>query len=142
MRKAGLPVRKDWVFPGDHSMDAGLRAAESFLALDDRPTALFCANDESMIGFLSRSRASGIECPRDISVVGFDDINIAENYWPPLTTMRQPRNDLGRIATATLLDILEGATRPNLGLRIVLPSQLIVRGSTAVAPAHQRSVVS
>lgn len=140
MRKASLPIRQDWLFPGDHSMVAGVDAGDRFLALSDRPTALFCANDESMIGFLSRTRAHGIECPRDISLVGFDDINIAENYWPPLTTMRQPRNELGRVATATLIDILEGTAPSGEGLRIVLPSELIVRGSTAPLPATRQAV--
>lgn len=140
MRKAGLPTRPDWYFPGDHTMACGIRAADSYLALEDRPTALFCANDESMIGFLSRSRAHGIECPRDISLIGFDDINIAENYWPPLTTMRQPRHELGRVATATLLDILDGTTRPNQGLHVILPSQLIIRGSTAACSSHRKAV--
>lgn len=140
MRKAGLPIRQDWLFPGDHSMSAGTQAADRLASLQERPTALFCANDESLIGFLSRSRTYGIECPRDISVVGFDDINIAENFWPALTTMRQPRSELGRVATATLLDILDGTTRADLGRRIVLPSELIVRGSTAALPAHRRVV--
>lgn len=135
MEKAGLKIRSDWLFPGDHTMEAGIQAADRFSTLNDRPTALFCANDESMIGFLSRGRVHGIECPRDVSVVGFDDISIAANYWPPLTTMRQPRSDLGRVATGTLIDILEGNIDPERGLQIVLPSQLIVRGSTA--PARQ-----
>jgi LacI family repressor for deo operon, udp, cdd, tsx, nupC, and nupG len=64
--------------------------------------------------------------------VGFDDIWVAANYWPPLTTIRQPRQDLGRVATAALLDLLESGTgSANEGIRITLPSELIVRGSTA-----------
>jgi LacI family repressor for deo operon, udp, cdd, tsx, nupC, and nupG len=72
-------------------------------------------------------------------VVGFDDIWIAANYWPPLTTIRQPRQDLGRVATATQLDILEiGAASSGEGLRITHPSELIIRGSTAAPPLHLR----
>jgi len=139
MCKAGLPFPEDWQFPGDHTLEAGIRAADRFIALENRPTALFCANDESMIGFLARCREYGIECPRDVSVVGFDDINIASCYWPPLTTMRQPRYQLGRVTTATLLDIIDGTTNPDSGLRIVLPSELIVRGSTASPRPRSRA---
>ncbi|HEY4200206.1 MAG TPA: LacI family DNA-binding transcriptional regulator [Devosiaceae bacterium] len=131
MREAGLAIRPEWVFPGDHSMLAGEAAGEAFAALSHRPSAVFCANDEMMIGFLARIRDHGLDCPRDVSLVGFDDISITENYWPPLTTVRQPRRDLGRVATATLLDILEGTARPSDSLRIVLPSELIIRRSTA-----------
>ena len=137
MRAADLPIRPEWVFPGDHTMEAGVAAADAFAGLRERPTAVFCANDESMIGFLSRLREHGLKCPRDVSVVGFDDIWVAATYWPPLTTIRQPRQDLGRVATATLLDQLEGQGPASEGVRITLPSELIVRGSTA--PPRMRS---
>jgi LacI family repressor for deo operon, udp, cdd, tsx, nupC, and nupG len=139
MCAAGISVRADWVFPGDHSMESGIAAAERFIALGERPTAMFCANDESMIGFIARLREHGLHCPRDISLIGFDDISIAANYAPPLTTMRQPRQDLGRIATATLLDILEGTAPASASIRITLPSELVVRASTAPPRAESRT---
>lgn len=128
---AGLSVRPDWVFPGGFSMESGWAAAQLFMALEDRPGAVFAANDESAIGFLSGLRQHGIECPRDISLVGFDDLAIASHVWPRLTTMRQPREALGRIAAGALIDLVEGAPRSRVPMHMVLSSELIVRGTTA-----------
>lgn len=136
MQQEGHPVPAEWVFRGNFEMASGFAAAARFVSLAERPTAMFAANDESAIGFLSGLRQHGIECPRDISVVSFDDLSVAAHYTPPLTTMRQPRETLGRLAAEMLIDILEG-TEPQRGpLRIVLNSELIVRESTG-HPAPQ-----
>jgi LacI family repressor for deo operon, udp, cdd, tsx, nupC, and nupG len=132
MARAGLPVRDDWLVEGDYSMVSGTAAAETLLARGKLPTAVFAANDEMAIGFLSALRDRDILCPRDISLVGFDDIAIATHYWPRLTTMRQPREQIGRLVTESLIDILEGNTAPDAPRRIVLRSELIVRESTSV----------
>ena len=136
---AGLSVRPEWVFEGDFGMDRGLAAADRFVALGERPTAIFAANDETAIGFMSGLRRHGVECPRDVSVVGFDDLAVAPHFWPPLTTMRQPREALGRLAAEALIDLIEGQPRSRVPPRIVLSSEIIVRGSTArlVATAGQ-----
>jgi LacI family repressor for deo operon, udp, cdd, tsx, nupC, and nupG len=126
-----LEVRDDWIFPGDYTMEAGRAAARHLSGLKEMPTAVFAANDEMAIGLISALRKGGIECPRDISVMGFDDISISENYAPPLTTMRQPREQIGRIATETLINILEGSMASHDPVRVVLQSELIVRDSTA-----------
>lgn len=131
MAKAGLPVRDEWIFPGDFTMSSGLAAGERFLGLAKRPSAVCCANDEMAIGFISRLQRGGVQCPRDISVIGFDDISVAEHYLPALTTMRQPRHAMGKAATAALLDILEGRHDPSTTTRIVLPSEIVIRDSTA-----------
>jgi LacI family repressor for deo operon, udp, cdd, tsx, nupC, and nupG len=133
--RAGLPIRQDWIWQGDHTIGGGIAAAESWLALAERPTGLFCGNDETAIGFIARLRQAGIECPRGVSVVGFDDIAVAQHLSPALTTMRQPRYQMGKVATALLLDILEGATGARSPVQRVLKSELIVRGSTAAPPA-------
>lgn len=130
MAEAGLELRPEWTVDGDFSMSSGERAAEALLALDQRPTAVFSANDEMAIGLLATLRQAGIECPRDISVAGFDDITVARCLQPALTTMRQPRGEIGRLATKTLLDILDGDSLPRAPVRIVLRSELIVRDST------------
>lgn len=136
MQAAGLEVRPEWVIQGDFSMDGGVAAADRLAALDERPTAVFCANDEMAIGFISRMREHGIECPRDISVIGFDDIAVSRHFAPPLTTMRQPREQIGRMATEMVIDIIEG-TAPREGPRhVVLTSPLIVRASTARCPVQ------
>lgn len=130
MAEAGLPVRPEWVIQGDYSMPSGCHAGKAIAALSERPTAVFAGNDEMAIGFISALREHGLDCPSDISVVGFDDIAVAANYWPPLTTMRQPREELGRRATETLIDILESDHLDRAPVRIVLKSELIVRKST------------
>jgi LacI family repressor for deo operon, udp, cdd, tsx, nupC, and nupG len=83
------------------------------------------------IGLIAALRKAGIECPRDISVIGFDDISISENYSPALTTMRQPREELGRIAVETLINILERTVPSSEPIRVLLQSELVVRESTA-----------
>lgn len=126
-----LEIRDDWVVPGDYTMASGKAAAEHFLGAKDMPTAIFSANDEMAIGLIATLRRSGIECPRDISVMGFDDISISQNYVPALTTMRLPREEIGRTATETLINILEGNRPTPDPVRVVLKSELVVRESTA-----------
>jgi LacI family repressor for deo operon, udp, cdd, tsx, nupC, and nupG len=126
-----LEVREDWIVPGDYTMETGRIAARHFASLQERPTAVFSGNDEMAIGMISAFRELGIECPRDVSVIGFDDISIAANYVPPLSTMRQPREEIGRIAAETLINILEGNVSSSDPVRVVLQSALIVRESTA-----------
>ena len=135
MQAAGLDVRPEWLLPGGFEMEAGLAAARHFMRLDERPTAIFAANDESAIGFISGLRQHGLDCPRDVSVVGFDDLAVASHVWPPLTTMRQPRAALGRIAAGALIDVIEGERRSRVPMHMVLSSEMIVRGTTARPPA-------
>ena len=134
MAAGGLVVRDEWMFRGGFEMGRGLAVAEQFMALRERPTAVFAANDESAIGFLSGLRQHNIECPRDISVVGFDDLAVAAHVWPPLTTMRQPCAALGRLAAEALIDLIEGLPGSRVPQHTVLSSGLVVRGSTAPLP--------
>ena len=120
MNALGLPLRDEWIIPGDYSMESGMAAADRIAALTERPTAMFLGNDESAIGFISRMREHGIECPRDISVIGFDDITVSSRYSPPLTTMRQPREEIGRIAIEAVIDIIEGRRDTPQPLHVVL----------------------
>lgn len=131
MQQAGLDVRPEWVIPGDYTMLAGVAAADRFAAMSDRPTAIFAANDEMCLGLISRLREHGIECPRDVSVIGFDDIAVSRHFAPPLTTMRQPREQIGRVATDMVIDIIEGAPKPPSPRHVVLTAPLVVRASTA-----------
>lgn len=130
MQRAGLEVRADWMWQGDYSTPSGEAAAEALLALADRPTAVFAGNDEMAIGLLSRLRRASIECPRDISVIGFDDIAVSAHFWPRLSTMRQPRDQIGRLMADSLIDILEGAASPGAPRRITLRADLIARESS------------
>jgi LacI family repressor for deo operon, udp, cdd, tsx, nupC, and nupG len=130
MREAGLDVPCEWMFQGDHTHATGIAAGEHLLAQPEPPTAIFCGNDEMAIGLIHRLRLAGIECPRDVSVIGFDDIAVAAYFAPPLTTMRQPREDIGRVATNTLIDIIEGVIAGDEPVHVTLRAELIVREST------------
>lgn len=131
LARAGLPAAPEWQLRGNFDMESGFAAAARYLAMPERPSAFFASNDESAIGFLSGLRNHGIICPRDVSVVGFDDLGVASHYVPPLTTMRQPREALGRMAAEALIDLVEDAGALPAPLRIVLRSELVVRESTS-----------
>lgn len=130
MRHAGLPINPAWLFQGNHNLESGIAAAELMLGLGEKPTAVFCGNDEMAIGFIHRLRLNGIECPRDLSVIGFDDIAVARYAAPPLTTMHQPREEIGRVATHTLIDIIEGTVPEGEPVHVMLRAELVVREST------------
>lgn len=108
---------------------AGRRQARAVLALDRRPTAIVAANDLIAIGALRAAREAGLRVPRDLSLVGFNDIPDAELIEPPLTTVRVPQEEMGARAAALLVARLAGdeIREP----RIVLPARLVVRSSTA-----------
>ncbi|KPC49572.1 LacI family DNA-binding transcriptional regulator [Amantichitinum ursilacus] len=129
LAQAGLPQDPALVVPGHYAKAEGYAAAQTLLALPERPTALFAANDMSALGALQAIRDAGLRIPDDVSVVGFDDIPAAEQQHPPLTTVRQPMQQMGRSAVNTLLALIAGleAASP----QIVLPTELVVRGSTA-----------
>lgn len=114
------------LFQGDFTLQAGQRAAAEFLAMPpgSRPTAIFAFSDEMACTFMAGLRRAGIEVPRDVSVIGFDDIELASHLNPALTTIRQPKRDLGRNAARVILDRIEG--RPVAPLTMLEP-QLMVR---------------
>jgi LacI family transcriptional regulator, repressor for deo operon, udp, cdd, tsx, nupC, and nupG len=117
------------VMTGDFSIESGAKAAQQLLARADPPTAIFCFNDEMAIGVIDAARERGVNVPRDLSVVGFDDIRFARHVEPPLTTVAQPMRDIGHGTVRLLLDILAGRLLPPTS--ITLPHALIVRRSTA-----------
>ncbi|WP_374299929.1 LacI family DNA-binding transcriptional regulator [Paracoccus sp. (in: a-proteobacteria)] len=117
------------LFQGDFTLQAGQRAAAEFLAMPpaSRPTAVFAFSDEMACAFLASLRRAGVEAPRDISLIGFDDIELASHLNPALTTIRQPKRDLGRNAARVILDRIEG--RP-VAARTMLEPRLMVRETT------------
>ncbi len=125
--EAGLTPERELEFPGDFGLAAGRAAFDRFRALSDRPSALFFANDEMAMGFLSTAYAAGVRVPRDVSIIGFDDIHFAQSCIPALTTIRQPRAEMGATAMRLLLQIIAGEAPAS----VRLPYDLVIRGSTA-----------
>jgi LacI family repressor for deo operon, udp, cdd, tsx, nupC, and nupG len=127
MARHGFAVRNDWLIGGDFMLQSGVLAARTWLQLTERPSAMLLANDEMACGFISELHRHGVEVPRDLSVVGFDDIDMAERYIPALTTIRQPRHEIGEAAFAAFLETMNGETPAPVR---TLPATLIVREST------------
>ena len=120
----GLIVRN-----GDFSIESGTTLGERLLDGHDRPTAIFCFNDEMAIGVIGAARRRDLRVPADLSVVGFDDIRFARHIDPPLTTIAQPMREIGVGTVRLLLEILRGdEIKP---VSVTLPHQLVVRDSTA-----------
>lgn len=135
MDRAGLPVDEAWIAPAErHDETDGRRAAARLLALPDprRPTAVFAFNNEVTAGVLAAAREHGLEVPRDLSVIGFDDSRWARLMTPRLTVVAQPAYQMGRLAAERLVARLDGATHQGRHTR--LPTRLIVRDSTAPPP--------
>lgn len=125
---AGLTFEEDLVAYGDFTMQSGQEAAHQFYAMADRPTAVYCMNDQMAMGAIQTFKSKGIRIPQEMSVTGFDDIHYAQYWDPGLTTVAQPADEIGRIAAEMLLNIIEGQELPQP--EVILPTQFIVRGST------------
>lgn len=126
-----LKLEPEWIITGDFVLAAGCEAAKTWLAMDNRPTAVFCASDLLAVGFISELSRHNINVPEDVSVMGFDDIDIAEQFIPPLTTMRQDRFQIGEAAANILLARLDSADEVAVEHETVIPVSLVVRDSTA-----------
>ncbi|MFT0862021.1 LacI family DNA-binding transcriptional regulator [Ancylobacter sp. G4_0304] len=124
----GLP--EPLVLPGDFSLESGRVAAGGWLALpaQERPTAVFLASDAMACGFIGEVQHRGLNVPRDVSVMGFDDIELVSHMTPALSTIRQPREAIGRQAAHRLLARIAGDAQPD---DTVLPVELVLRASTA-----------
>jgi LacI family repressor for deo operon, udp, cdd, tsx, nupC, and nupG len=130
MKDAGQPVESGWIVQGGMTIEGAIEATRALLDHADRPTAIFCANDEMAMGCVHEIKSAGLRIPEDISVVGFDDIRYAEILDPPLTTISQPAEEIGeRVVRRLLREIEEGRGR-NAEPEIV-PHELIVRRSVA-----------
>jgi LacI family repressor for deo operon, udp, cdd, tsx, nupC, and nupG len=136
MRPESLSIPR-WSGAAATPSSEGARATQRFLALTraERPTAIFAASDEMAIGCVSALRENGIAVPEAVSVAGFDGIDYSAMYEPPLTTMLQPRSELGRLAAEELVRQLSG--QPAQRGRVRLPCKLVVRQS--VAPAGREA---
>jgi len=121
-----------WQVDSDGSSEGGRAAVERLFIKDTLPTAFFCYNDDTAIGVISALKLRGYRIPEDFSVIGFDDIPFANNITPALTTIRQPRTQIGELAMEQLLDQLTGKGATTL--ETLLHGDLVVRESCGPAP--------
>ena len=126
-----MPDAPEQIYPGDFQIEGGRRAAAGILTAFDVPTAVVAANDLMAFGAISEFRRAGLNVPRDISVVGFDDIAFSSLFEPALTTVNLPLGELGRLAVEALMTTLSSPTQH--GIELPIPTQLVIRNSTAAA---------
>ena len=127
--ESGIPVDKALIVRGDFQYDSGYQAASQLLQMDDPPTAIFACNDLMAIGVMSAALKLGLHIPADLSVIGFDDVRLASFANPPLTTIVQPKYEIGVIATTMLLERMHDLEMP--ARRRVFETNLLLRQSTA-----------
>ncbi|HYH01409.1 MAG TPA: LacI family DNA-binding transcriptional regulator [Terriglobales bacterium] len=134
----GLKIDNQYVVEGDHTIEGGMKAVSSLLALRKPPTAVLCSNDMTGLGVLRKCYEEGLSVPRDLSVIGFDDIKLAQFVLPPLTTVRMSQAKLARLAFRALLTKVQNKKADDCGSEFVLETSLIVRDSTAPPPSGRR----
>ncbi|MBC3931013.1 LacI family DNA-binding transcriptional regulator [Undibacterium curvum] len=129
LKEAGIAFRPDYLIHADFTSQGGYNAFQQLLALSDRPTAIFASNDLMAIGGICAANAAGVSIPKDLSVIGYDDIALASFSNPPLTTIAQPKHAIGQLTAQTLVKRI---AEPDAPLRReMLKSALIIRQSTA-----------
>ena len=138
MESANLTIPEAYIFSCPNGKpEGGEIGTKHFLALDDPPTAIMCFNDMIAIGVIKTLRQAGIQVPQDCSVVGFDDIPFAAYVYPPLTTFKQPKYQLGFEAAQMMSKLLQSHpdTHAAINQTIVLRGELVIR-ETATPPAE------
>ncbi|MBV9267227.1 MAG: LacI family DNA-binding transcriptional regulator [Acidobacteriaceae bacterium] len=128
LRRHGVRIRKQLIASGDGKPQAGRRAAAELLSRAERVTAVFSYNDMTALGVLEEASARHLRVPEDLSVCGFDDIFFARFLHPPLTTVRQPKHELGERAMKLLLEVLSGQHTNKV---VKVRGELVIRQSTA-----------
>ena len=122
-----LDAKPDWIRRGEATLQGGFEQAEALLALGERPDAIFCAGDTMAMGAIKALKKHGLRVPEDVAIVGFDDIGQAAFWDPALTTIRQPKQQIGETAFRKLYSLIrkERFTSP----RAILPYELVIRES-------------
>ena len=133
LRRHGGAVDPNLIIPGDYSMECGRQACRRLMELPDRPTAILASNDFSALGVIEEAVKMDIAIPEELSLIGFDDIFISGMANVNLTTVHQPKREIGMTAARLLLRRIgqKASGRPR---EIIVPTELKIRGSCA--PAH------
>ena len=135
LEQEGVLLDRRLVVPGGLHQPQGRAAGHELLEVPDPPTAIFAANDFCAFGVIEAVRERGLRVPDDVSVIGFDDVPMASQVHPPLTTVRHPLHDLGQTAVQRLIQLIRGHTLEHP--EVVLPSSLMIRGSSAPPPGKR-----
>lgn len=131
LHSADISFPRSLVADGNYTFESGVVAAERLLDLMPRPTAIFSCNDEMAAGVIHAARARGLDIPRDLSIIGFDDTPIAAHVWPPLTTVRWP---IASMARSAALKLITGEDEP-----VTEPSMFrstLIRRASVAAPSE------
>jgi DNA-binding LacI/PurR family transcriptional regulator len=139
LRERGVEAHPELIEEGNHKIDGGLSAITRLLQRQHPPTAVLCSNDLTAIGALRGARQAGYRVPQDLSVVGFDDIDMAQFTEPPLTTVRLQRSELASLACNALFQSIRGDME---GAEFPMGTHLIIRESTAKAARRIAPVVA
>ena len=130
MQEIGLPAPANSIVEGDHTLEGGMRAFSNLAAQSERPTAVICSNDMTAIGVMRKSHESKVAIPGNLSVIGFDDIRLAQFMIPPLTTIQMSQSEIARLAfDALMADVQRESPAPN-GTEYILRTNLVLREST------------
>ena len=143
IQDCGITSDATRIVEGDHTLEGGVRAMEDLLAQKKTPTAVICSNDMTAIGVLHKLYRTGLRVPDDISVIGFDDIHLAEVTMPPLTTVQMSRFEIAKAAFGALRAHVESAGGSAGKREYNIPTDLVVRESTgtprSVVPNKRKS---
>jgi DNA-binding LacI/PurR family transcriptional regulator len=134
MKELGIKPQARWMLEGDHTLAGGRDVMQQLLRAKQRPTALMCSNDMTAFGVLHALFGEGLRAPEDLSVIGFDDVNIAEYMLPPLTTIRMSCIDLARAAVDALVAHLDDSGTLKAQKRMEISTELVTRRTTGPPP--------
>lgn len=127
LAEVGISENPAWIIEADFECDGAAQAVKSLLAHSHRPTAVFCFNDIMALAAISTFKEAGLDVPNDISIIGYDNIDLARYFSPPLSTIHQPKNRLGKTAIKLLLNRL--ADKHGQQQIFVMQPELIMRRS-------------
>jgi DNA-binding LacI/PurR family transcriptional regulator len=133
LRACGIEVDPQLIIPGNGKPAGGVAAVDRLQAIPHPATAVFCYNDATALGVVRGACARGLVVPGDLSVVGFDDVDLAAHFQPPLTTIAQPIPDMARHAVQMILDLRRGLEVRDR----IFPGQLVIRESTGHPRRHK-----
>jgi LacI family transcriptional regulator len=134
MSEIGLAADPVLIVEGDHTLEGGEKASAILLNRNPRPTAILCSNDMTAIGVLRKCNSEKIVVPRDLSVVGFDNIHLSQYILPSLTTIDMSQSELGRMAFQALLHDVQREPPNPKGTEYILKTDFVLRDSTALNP--------